>query len=109
MSIWKYEDFIKAFDQPGMKYLDEAPIEFIKRYAKEYAGLQNSQMLKALEEIAAIPPTGNPALMHAQNIADEAVYLAKIEKPQCKHKTVPTFDGLGVRLKCQTCGEWVSE
>lgn len=40
MGGWKYEDFVKAFDRPGAKYLDEAPIEFIKRYAKECADLQ---------------------------------------------------------------------
>lgn len=28
---------------------------------------------------------------------------------KCEHKTVPTFDGLGVRLKCHLCGEWISE
>jgi len=30
-------------------------------------------------------------------------------KKKCKHQTVPTFDGLGVRLKCQLCNEWVTE
>jgi hypothetical protein len=31
------------------------------------------------------------------------------EKRKCEHKTTLTFDGLGVRPKCQLCGEWVLE
>lgn len=51
MSGWKYEDFIKALDRPSAKYLDEAPIEFIKRYAKEYADLQLGEVRGLLKEM----------------------------------------------------------
>jgi hypothetical protein len=44
--------------------------------------LQVEEYRKALAEIAAIPPTGDGALMRAQNIADEAVGL----KPNHEHQ-----------------------
>lgn len=50
MGGWKYEDFIKAFDITGVKYLDDAPIEFIKRYAKEYAELQIGDLNKQIND-----------------------------------------------------------
>lgn len=82
-----------------------------------YLFRQSGAALDALKKIAAIPPTGEATLMKVQNIADEAVYLAKQAKaepsgkcPACKcehqfttiksHGTDPDDEG-----PCSICGQ----
>lgn len=42
---------------------------------REDAETERDQYKKALEEIAALPPSGDGGMMRAQNIADEALHL----------------------------------
>lgn len=61
--------------------------------------LETGLGLDAIEKIAV------DALAASGKLAQETL----AEKRICAHKTVPTFDGLGVRYRCQLCNEYIPE
>lgn len=80
-----------------------------KRCALKQCEDENSDFMKkvarltlALEEIAALPPSGDGGMMRAQNIADEAVHLNKAEKRKCDESHTISSPGDSI---CRSCGE----
>jgi hypothetical protein len=91
--VHELEEEAKKKDLEVLKSIDDALLNLDGAW----------KVIEAVYTIEAIRRPVKEAQKHVLAAKDSL-----LEK-KCKHQTVPTFDGLGVRLKCQLCNEWILE